>query len=559
MRRISIIIVAFGFPVLVALAALPAYAQGPEGKFRRVAKAITNQYIVVFNDNAVGGAAAAPLARSLARAHGTVPQHIYKYALKGFSVSLPEPAARALSNDPRVAYVEEDGVASAVGLQFNAPWGISRIDQRNLADQYYFYNSSPTGAGTGVNVYVIDTGIRTTHQEFGGRAVAVFDVFGGNGQDCHNHGTHVAGIVGGSTYGVAKRVNLYAVRVLNCFGGGTWSGVIAGVDWVTGNHVSPAVANMSIGCDGGCTVESVDQAVRNSIASGVTYTIAAGNDNIDANLNTPARVSEAITVGSIDNTDTRAYDSNYGSVLDVFAPGVLIPSSIASSDTAVDYFSGTSMAAPHAAGFAAIYLGLFPAASPATVSQALVNSSTFNTVGDPGFGSPNRVLYTFFAAANPIDDSSQFVRQQYLDFLLREPDQSGWDFWTGQITQCANPANRLPGETEAQCVDRKRIDVARAFWYATEFLQQPRAANLPNPNPPPDFNSQEFVRQCYLIYLQREPDQGGLDFWTGVLNQDLANGLGYNHIIRAFLVSLEYRSRFGQPCGGYSDMGPECR
>jgi hypothetical protein len=552
------IIVAFAFPVLVALT---VHAQNSKGKFLQVPNAIPNQYIIVFKDSAIGLSNVASLAHGLARAHGGVPEHIYTHALRGFSVRIPEAAARALSNDPRVAYVEEDGVASAEGLQFDAPWGLSRIDQRSSVDPYYFYNSSPTGAGAGVNVYVIDSGIRTTHQEFGGRAVAVFDVFGGNGQDCFNHGTHVAGIVGGSTYGVAKRVNLKAVRVFDCNGGGTFSGVIAGVDWVTANRVNPAVANMSLGCQGvfPCIVQSLDDAVSNSVASGVTYTVSAGNSNVDAGQVSPARAVGVITVGATDSSDNRWAFSNFGSTVEVFAPGVLIPSSIASSDTAVDFFSGTSMAAPHAAGFAAIYLGVFPGSSPATISQALINSATFNAVINPGTGSPNRLLFTFFPATNPIDDSAQFVRQHYLDFLLREPDQSGWDHWTGEITQCANSANRLPGETEAQCIDRKRIDVARAFFYAPEFLQQARAANLPNPNPPPDFNSQEFVRQCYLIYLGREPDQGGWDWWTSELNNDLANGVGYNHIIRAFLVSLEYRSRFGEPCGGFSDMSSDCR
>jgi len=558
MRRISITIVTFAF---AALMALPIHAQNSKGKFRHVPNAIPNQYIVVFKDAPGGANDITPAARSHARAHGGEPDYIYNHALKGFSIRIPESAARALSNNPRVAYVEEDGVVQAEGLQFSAPWNLSRVDQRSGYDPYYFYNSAPNGAGNGVNVYVIDTGIRTTHQEFGGRASVVFDAFGSNGQDCNNHGTYVAGTVGGSTYGVAKGVSLKAVRVLDCNGSGQYSGVIAGVDWVTAHRINPAVANMSLGCQGTfpCIVQSVDDAVANSVASGVTYTVAAGNNSVDAAFVTPARANGVITVGATDISDTRASFSNFGPALEVFAPGVSILSSIATSNTATAFFNGTSMAAPHAAGFAAIYLGTFPGASPATVSSALINSATFNVVNSPGSGSPNRLLFTFFPATNPIDDNAQFVRHHYLDFLLREPDQSGWDFWTGQITQCTNPANRLAGETEAQCMDRKRIDVARAFFYAPEFLQQPRAANLPNPNPPPDFNSQEFVRQCYLIYLGRQPDQGGLDWWTSELNNDLANGVGYNHIIRAFLVSLEYRSRFGEPCGGFSDMSSDCR
>jgi len=537
--------------------ALPVHAQNSKGKFLQGPNAIPNQYIVVFKDDVVGSSDITPLAQSLARTHGGVPDHIYNYALKGFSIRIPESAARALSNNPRVAYVEADSFVVATGLEFNAPWNISRIDQRSGADPYYFYNSSPTGAGAGVNVYIIDTGIRTTHQEFGGRASVAVDFLGGNGQDCNNHGTAIAGIVGGANFGVAKAANLKAVRVLDCNASGLLSTVIAGIDWVRNNHVSPAVANLSIECNGNCV--TFDNAVANAIASGVTFTVGAGNAGIDASNNSPAHVSSAITVGATDTSDNRWSFSNFGSVLDVFAPGVLVPAPTINDDTSSDFFSGTSFAAPHAAGFAALYLGVFPTASPATVSSALINSATFNAVINPGTGSPNRLLFTFFPATNPIDDSAQFVRHHYLDFLLREPDQSGWDHWTGEITQCANPANRLPNETENQCIDRKRIDVARAFFYAPEFLQQARAANLPNPNPPPDFNSQEFVRQCYLIYLGRQPDQGGLDWWTSELNNDLANGVGYNHILRAFLVSLEYRSRFGEPCGGFSDMSSDCR
>ena len=557
MRRISIRLVAFAFPALMAIVALPVLAQNSKGKFLTAPNGIPNQYIVVFKDAAVGSSDITPLAQSLARAHGGVPDHIYNYALKGFSIRIPESAARALSNNPRVAYVEQDSEVVATGLQFSAPWGLSRIDQRSGVDPYYFYNSSPTGAGAGVNVYIIDTGIRTTHQEFGGRASVAVDIIGGNGQDCHNHGTAVAGIVGGATFGVAKAANLYAVRVLDCNAGGFLSNVMSGIDWVKNNHISPAVANMSIECSGSCT--SFDSAVSNTVAAGVTFVVGAGNNNVDAANVSPAHVSSAITVGATNDSDARWSSSNFGSVLDVFAPGVLVPAPTVNSDSSSDFFTGTSFAAPHAAGFAAIYLGVFPSASPSTVSSALINSATFNAVSSPGTGSPNRLLFTFFPATNPIDDSAQFVRHHYLDFLLREPDQSGWDHWTGEITQCANPANRLSGETEAQCIDRKRIDVARAFFYAPEFLQQSRAANLPNPNPPPDFNSQEFVRQCYLIYLGRQPDQGGLDWWTSELNNDLANGVGYNHIIRAFIVSLEYRSRFGQPCGGFSDMTSDCR
>ena len=436
MRRISV--VAFAFTLLMALS---VHAQNSKGKFLQGPNAIPNQYIVVFKD-VVGSNDITPLAQSLARAHGGVPDHIYNHALKGFSIRLSKSAARALSNNPRVAYVQEDSYVTATGLQFSAPWNLSRIDQRSGTDPYYFYNSSPTGGGAGVNVYIIDSGIRTSHQEFGGRASVAIDVLGNNGgQDCNNHGTAIAGIVGGATFGVAKQANLYSVRVLDCNASGLLSTVITGIDWVRNNHISPAVANLSIQCNSNCA--AFDNAVSNLVASGVTVTVGAGNAGVDASTNSPAHVSSAITVGATDESDNRlveaTFASNFGSVVDVFAPGRLLQAPTINSDTSSDFFSGTSFAAPQAAGFAAIYLGVFPTASPATVSAALVNSATLNVVNNAGTGSPNRLLFTFFPATNPIDDSAQFVRHHYLDFLLREPDQSGWDHWTGEITQCANP------------------------------------------------------------------------------------------------------------------------
>ena len=249
-----------------------------------------------------------------------------------------------------------------------------------------------TSTGSGVTAYIIDTGIRTTHTQFGGRATVGFDAMGGNGQDCNGHGTHVSGTVGGSTYGVAKAVRLVAVRVLSCSGSGSTSGVIAGVDFVTSNHTAgtPAVANMSLG--GGVST-ALDTAVRNSITDGVTYAIAAGNSNTNASNSSPARVSTAITVGSSTRTDARSSFSNFGSVVDIFAPGSSITSAWSTSDTTINTISGTSMATPHVAGVAARYLQNNRTASPATVRNAIVNAASLNRLTGIPSGTANRLLF----------------------------------------------------------------------------------------------------------------------------------------------------------------------
>ena len=355
------------------------------------ARAIAGRYIVVFHDDVPQEVVDRVLSR-VASEPDVVVHYVYQEALRGFAADLPARVLASVLAERFVSFVEVDQEVSLDVTQSPATWGIDRIDQRALPLSNSFTYSN---TGAGVKAYIVDTGIRITHTEFGGRASIGTDTVGDgqNGNDCNGHGTHVAGTVGGSTYGVAKGVSLIAVRVLNCSGSGTTSGVIAGVDWVTSNHQAgqPAVANMSLG--GGAST-SLDSAVQRAITDGVTFSVSAGNSGIDACRQSPARVAAALTVGATDNKDTRASWSNYGSCLDLFAPGVNITSSVNTSDTATAVYSGTSMASPHVAGVAALYLQSNPGASPATVSSALTANATTNVVINPGKRSPNRLLFT---------------------------------------------------------------------------------------------------------------------------------------------------------------------
>jgi subtilisin family serine protease len=372
-----------------------------EAKYRRAKEPIPNRYIVVLEDWSTGGrgeaSRAADVANEMRSIYGGKVERVFKHAISGFTAELDAREVEALMKDPRVKYVEEDGIVSIGTTQTNATWGLDRIDQRDLPlNGTYTY--TPTGSG--VRAYIIDTGILASHNEFGGRVTSGFtSISDGNGtSDCNGHGTHVAGTTGGAVYGVAKSVTLVPVRVLNCQGSGTNSGVIAGVDWVTANHVKPAVANMSLG---GSASSALDTAVNNSINAGVTYVVAAGNSNADACNYSPARVTNAVTVGSTTSSDARSSFSNFGSCLDIFAPGSSITAAWYTSNTATNTISGTSMASPHVAGVAALYLQDFPLASPSTVASAIINAATTGKVTSAGSGSPNRLLYSLLSGGSP--------------------------------------------------------------------------------------------------------------------------------------------------------------
>lgn len=351
---------------------------------------IKNQYIVILNKD-VGSSN--EFAQGIAKQHGGKVLQTYDAVLKGFAIYLPDVAGtafvEAMKKNPKVVSIENDTIMKVDATTQSTPdWGLDRIDQRNLPlDSAYSYLQT----GSGTTAYIVDTGILSTHQQFSGRVLSGYTAISdGNGtNDCHGHGTHVAGTVGGSTYGVAKNVSLVPIRILGCDGSGASSNVIAGLDWILKNGKKPAVVNMSLGGEANA---SLDSAVENLFNNGYVMVVAAGNSNTDACSSSPARVSKAITVAATDSTDTRASYSNYGSCVDIFAPGSQINSSWIGSNTATKVLNGTSMATPHVVGVVAEMLQSTPTATPQTISTNLLNQASSNVVKNPS-GSPNRLLY----------------------------------------------------------------------------------------------------------------------------------------------------------------------
>ncbi|MFS0693935.1 S8 family peptidase [Streptomyces nitrosporeus] len=386
---------------LTTAASLPALASAnaPEGVIENagVPGAISGSYIVTLDESAAEAGSAE--GRALAAEYGAKIKKTYRTAVNGYSVRLSEAQAKKFAADPAVESVVQNRTFTISATQPSPPsWGLDRIDQAALPlNQSYTY---PDKAGEGVTAYVIDTGVRISHSDFGGRASNGYDAIDDDNvaQDGNGHGTHVAGTVAGSSYGVAKKAKIVGVRVLNNSGSGTTEQVVAGIDWVAANAVKPAVANMSLG---GGADSVLDAAVQGAIDAGITFAVAAGNESTNASTKSPARVAAAITVGSTTSTDARSSFSNYGSVVDIFAPGSSITSAWNTGDSATNTISGTSMASPHVAGAAALYLADHPGQTPAQVSAGLVAAATSGVVTNPGTGSPNKLLYVGTGGTTP--------------------------------------------------------------------------------------------------------------------------------------------------------------
>ncbi|RNF82354.1 S8 family serine peptidase [Montanilutibacter psychrotolerans] len=452
--------------VLLGMSAVSAHA----AELKTVDRPVAGEYIVVLKKEAasltgevslMGGVRRSPvatIAQQMARSHNGRLLRTYKKALRGFVVKADDKALARLLADNRVAYVQENGIVQLFDTQANAVWSLDRIDQRDLPlSGSYTYDTTAAG----VHAYVIDTGIRADHTEFTGRLGAGFtsELDGRGTEDCQGHGTHVAGTVGGTRWGVAKGVTVHPVRVFGCGRTTTGDKILAGIDWVTENHVKPAVVNMSLG---GPADQAEDDAVQAMIDSGVITVIAAGNNNGDACLNSPARLPAAITVGATMSNDRRpdtadwgalpAQGSNYGACLDIFAPGDNITSASRTGSQASTSMSGTSMAAPAVAGAAALYLAVHPLATQAEVAQALINSSTPNKVTNQGVGSPNRLLYSIFAGGGnppgnvaPVANFSSSVNGLVVQFTDSSTDSDGniashlWTFGDGTTSAAPSP------------------------------------------------------------------------------------------------------------------------
>ena len=623
-------------PQRTSLPDTPQRSRGPQSKFVKVQNAIPNRYIVLLNDDVVSNDSprearlerVREIANEHALAHAGRVDYLYETALKGYAIELPnEAAARAISNRPEVQWVEEDdrlelGQAPA-SPQATPPWGLDGIDgtfptavpnmTTGRTNGTYVFN----GNGAGVNAYVLDTGINTAHADFqtgfgSSRAAQAGDCIRNNdcrtgppsgfidaacspapnniNNDCHGHGTHVAATLGGNNYGVAKGVSIRSVKVCVVGGGCPGSAVIAGVNFVTNEHVTnnavPAVANMSIWGPISSPPTNdhlmMDSAIVNSINSGVTYVLIAGNANRDARNYYPGDVAAGLTIGAVDWNGNRWINnanegSNFGPGVDLFAPGVFILSAQVSvqlggdcaiwngTNTTECHATGTSQAAPHVAGTVAMYLqgrtGLgacnFPISGPAPPTNANLStcpdrvaryikananrdkltSTIHGTITDANgqpvtLFSPNLFIWNSSVPTlpNPIENHRFFVWSQYVDILNREPDSGGFNNWLAGLNQCSG--------SDWPCINAARIHIVRGFIESGEFRAGKPA--LSNPTSTAQYN-EEYVRQLYLTLLRRQPDSGGLQTYVNELN---STG-DYDHTVHGFINAAEYRVRFG--------------